>query len=128
LVVATDIDPVALACAAAHADLDGHAVAIHCSSEAPDHWGERFDLVVANILEEPLRVLASALCTAVLPGGILLLSGFTRLQIPALRLLYEKQGLELERHCSAGEWALLAFAKVSAHAQQTDTKEPRQRR
>ncbi len=29
---------------------------LRLSAEAPDHWGARFDVVVANILEEPLRV------------------------------------------------------------------------
>jgi len=55
--------------------------------------GPRFDLVVANILEEPLRQLASALSNALAPGGALLLSGFTRPQTPALRVLYERAGL-----------------------------------
>jgi ribosomal protein L11 methyltransferase len=110
LVVATDIDPVALARARAHADLDGHTVEIRFSSEAPDHWGARFDLVVANILEAPLQALAPALCRALLPGGLLLLSGFTRLQIPALRMLYERVGLRFEGHSSLEEWAALTFA------------------
>jgi 2-polyprenyl-3-methyl-5-hydroxy-6-metoxy-1,4-benzoquinol methylase len=109
LIVATDIDPVALSCAQAHADLDAHPVQIHFTSEGPDHWGSRFDLVVANILEEPLRILAPALCRTLLPGGILLLSGFTRLQVPALRVLYENAGLSLFRRSSLDGWALLTF-------------------
>jgi len=109
LIVATDIDPVALDCARAHSDLDAHPVAIQFSAAAPDHWGARFDLVVANILEETLRALAPALCRALSPGGILLLSGFTRLQIPALRVLYEGAGLSLYRQSNADEWALLTF-------------------
>jgi ribosomal protein L11 methyltransferase len=109
LIVATDIDPVALDCAQAHSDLDSHPVAIQFCADAPDHWGSRFDLVVANILEETLRVLAPALCRALSPGGILLLSGFTRLQIPAMRVLYEGAGLTFDRQSSTEEWALLAF-------------------
>ncbi len=108
-VVATDIDPVALACAKAHADLDAHPVEIHCSSAAPDHWGPRFGVVVANILEEPLRALAPALCRALSPQGVLLISGFTRPQTPALRVLYENHGLTLQRLSNADEWVLLAF-------------------
>jgi ribosomal protein L11 methyltransferase len=109
LIVATDIDPVALECARAHSELDAHHTTIQFSAEAPDHWGARFDLVVANILEETLRILAPALCRALSPGGILLLSGFTRLQIPAVRVLYEGAGMTMQRQSSAGEWALLAF-------------------
>jgi ribosomal protein L11 methyltransferase len=115
-IVATEIDPVALSCAKAHADLDAHPVQIHFTSEAPDHWGSRFDLVVANILEEPLRILAPALCRTLLPGGILLLSGFTRLQVPALRVLYENAGLSLFRCSSLDGWALLTFtSKQGVH-------------
>ncbi len=108
-IVATDIDPVALACARAHAQLDGGPLEIQFASENPDHWGPRFGVVVANILEEPLRALAPALRRALAPQGILLISGFTRVQIPALRVLYESNGLTLQRQSAAGDWALLAF-------------------
>ncbi len=109
LVVATDIDPVALACARAHAQLDAHPLEIHFTSENPDRWGPRFGVVVANILEEPLRALAPALARALAPHGVLLISGFTRPQIPALRVLYENNGLTLQRLSGADDWALLAF-------------------
>jgi ribosomal protein L11 methyltransferase len=109
-IVGTDIDPVALSSANAHSDLDAHAVEIHFGSETPDHWGPRFHLVVANILEAPLRLLAPALCRALMPGGVLLLGGFTRLQVPALRLLYENAGLTFVRHSYLDEWSLLMFA------------------
>jgi ribosomal protein L11 methyltransferase len=110
MIVGTDIDPVALSRAQAHADLDAHPVAIQFGSEAPDHWGARFDLVVANILEAPLHTLAPALCRALVPGGLLLVSGFMRRQSPALRVLYERAGLIFEGNSSLDEWAALTFA------------------
>ena len=109
-VVGTDIDPAALASASAHAALDAHKVEIHYSTAAPDHWGARFDLVVANILEAPLRSLAPALGRALKPGGILLLSGFTRMQMPALRVVYEALDLRYIRHSDLDEWILLMLA------------------
>jgi ribosomal protein L11 methyltransferase len=114
LVVGTDIDRVALAAARAHAQLDEHPTAIQFGGEAPDHWGACFDLVVANILEAPLRNLAPALCRALGPGGILLVSGFTRPQMPALQVAYEKAGLACRGHSSLDEWALLTFASPLA--------------
>jgi len=118
-VAATDIDPAAVACAKAHAEmdfLDWHGAAtgtrqfnIHFGADAPDHWGARFDLIVANILEAPLRSLAPALCRALLPGGVLLISGFTRPQVPALRLVYETAGLQSAGDFSLDEWVLLKF-------------------
>jgi ribosomal protein L11 methyltransferase len=112
LVVGTDIDPVALSCAKAHADLDAQPVEIQFGSEAPDHWGARFDLVVVNILEAALQTLAPALCRALVPGGVLLMSGVTRQQTPALRVLYESAGLTLAGNSSLDEWALLTFAST----------------
>jgi ribosomal protein L11 methyltransferase len=108
-VAGTDIDATALAVARAHGDLDSHPIGIHFGSESPDHWGAHFDLVVANILEAPLRDLAPALSRALRPEGVLLLSGFTRLQVPALRLHYEHEGLEFIRQAHLDEWALLMF-------------------
>lgn len=131
-VVGTDIDPAAVACAKAHAELDevgspggpatdpaarsGAAIGVGASlaniylgAEAPDHWGARFDLVVANILEAPLHALAPALCRALLPGGVLLISGFTRPQAPALRLTYESAGLRSAGDFTLNDWVLLRF-------------------
>jgi len=109
LIVATDIDPLALSCAQAHSALDAHAVDIQFSREAPDHWGARFDLVVANILEAPLRGLATQLSRALLPTGLLLLSGFTRPQTPALRVFYAGAGVTFVRESHLDEWSLLMF-------------------
>jgi ribosomal protein L11 methyltransferase len=108
-IVGTDIDPAALSCARSHAALDHHPVAIELTSEAPDSGGSRFDLIVANILEAPLRSLAPALSRALAPGGLLLLSGFTRPQVPALRVVYESGGLTTRGQSSLGEWVLLIF-------------------
>jgi ribosomal protein L11 methyltransferase len=110
-IVGTDIDPLALSSATAHSDLDTHPVQIHFSDKPPDHWGDWFDLVVANILEGPLQHLATALSGALVPGGVLLLSGFTRPQTPALRVLYEKAGVTFVRESCLEEWAMLMFER-----------------
>jgi ribosomal protein L11 methyltransferase len=106
-VVATDIDPVALAAARANAALDGADIEV--SDRAPDSWGPSFDLVVANILEGPLRELAPALARALAPGGALLLSGFTSLQLPGLRVAFASQGLRGGTESVLEEWALLHY-------------------
>jgi ribosomal protein L11 methyltransferase len=110
-VVGTDIDADALASAEAHACLDNHVVPIELSTAPPDHWGARFDLVVANILAEPLRDLASSLHRALRPAGTLLLSGFTRPQTPSLRVLYESLGLTFTTESHLEDWALLRFER-----------------
>jgi ribosomal protein L11 methylase PrmA len=82
---------------------------IHFGSEPPDHWGARFELVVANILEAPLHALAPALCRALSPGGVLLISGFTRPQAPALRLAYGAARLKSAGDFALDDWVLLKF-------------------
>jgi ribosomal protein L11 methyltransferase len=115
-IVGTDIDPTALACARAHAALDeragvaGHAIDIHFSADSPDYWGARFDLIVANILEQPLRELAPALSRAIRKEGVLLLSGFMRPQTPALRVHYEAAGFAFVSDSCEDGWALLRFS------------------
>jgi ribosomal protein L11 methyltransferase len=130
-VVGTDIDAAAVACAKAHAGLDevgstggpaaggGAAIGggaslanIYFGAAEPDDWGARFDLVVANILEAPLHVMAPALCRALLPGGVLLICGFTRPQAPALRLTYQTAGLQSVDDFTLDDWVLLKFARA----------------
>jgi ribosomal protein L11 methyltransferase len=116
-IVATDIDALALESAQAHAKLDrtwmGDTIPeIELSRELPNHWGPRFDLIVANILEGPLRSLAPALDGALTPGGTLLLSGFTRLQVPMLRTVYESLGLSLISESTLDEWVILEWKKI----------------
>jgi ribosomal protein L11 methyltransferase len=111
-VAGTDIDSRALLVASTLSDLDPHPVPIHFGAEPPDFWGPRFDLVVANILQEPLRALAPAIARSLKPGGVLLLSGFTPLQTPALRVLYESAPLTFRREAHLDEWALLMFERA----------------
>lgn len=106
-VVGTDIDPAAVACAQAHAALDSHPHAIHFGDQAPDHWGACFDLVVANILLSPLMELAARLGRAMVPEGVLLLSGITRPETPALRLAYQRVGMRVRSESHLEGWALL---------------------
>lgn len=110
-VVATDIDPVALQAARAHAALDVGAPTIMIEDRAPDAWGPRFELVVANILEAPLSLLAPPLCSSLAAGGTLVLSGFTPAQAPALRLRYESLGLSDVRHSTLERWSLLTMRR-----------------
>ncbi|EXI92555.1 MAG: Ribosomal protein L11 methyltransferase [Candidatus Accumulibacter sp. BA-94] len=71
-VVGVDIDPQAVVAARDNAAANGVAARFQ---ESADQLGGQFDIVVANILANPLRVLAPALCSHLRPGGLLALSG-----------------------------------------------------
>ena len=113
-VVGTDVDPLALEWAQQLCDLDGSAVEALLTAAPPDTWGPRFELVVANILQGPLEQLAPQICAALAPGGDLLLSGFTPIQVPPLRLVYERHGLRFVQEARLGEWSLLRFQRPAS--------------
>ena len=83
VVAGTDVDPQAIAASRANAERNG-VVATFALPDAsggalhaalPAAAGGRYDVVVANILANPLRLLAPALAARVRPGGAIVLSG-----------------------------------------------------
>ncbi len=71
-VVGVDIDEKAVEAAGSNAEGNGVEIELR-QSDRP--VGERFDLVIANILTNPLCALAPAIAACVAPGGRLALSG-----------------------------------------------------
>lgn len=106
-VAGTDIDEESLVAARRNATLDDNSSPIHFENSLPDHWGPRFGLVVANILEAPIRELSKALVASLCTEGQLLLSGFTRAQSPGLCILYKSLGLKVLSESESKGWAML---------------------
>ena len=73
---AVDIDEAAIEAARANADVNHVSV----RTGLPDGVVGRYDLVLANILASPLKVLAPLLCSKVAPGGSLVLAGILERQ------------------------------------------------
>lgn len=106
LVHAIDIDPVAVGVAQTNVERNGVQARVRCASPHEQLSSVQFDLVVANILAQPLKLLAPLLWSRVRPGGGLILSGLlTRqqdelieayrvcdLERPTLRVLGERAG------------------------------------
>lgn len=84
-VAGVDIDPQAVAAARANAERNGVTATFADSAQALD--GE-YDVVVANILSNPLRVLAPAICGHVRSGGKLALSGILAEQAEEIIAIY----------------------------------------
>lgn len=72
-VLGCDIDPAAVSASEANAARNGVTAARWCDSR--EQIDGVFDIVVANILTNPLCVLAPGICSHVRPGGRLALSG-----------------------------------------------------
>ena len=88
-VVGTDVDPQALSASRANALRNGVAAAFVTVDRLR---GERipFDVVVANILANPLVLLAPALARRVRPGGRIVLSGILEAQAAAVSTAYRR--------------------------------------
>ena len=81
---AVDIDPDAVRATLDNAQANG--VQLH--SGLPDQAQGQYDVVLANILATPLKVLAPLLCARVAPGGHLVLAGILSRQADELRQAY----------------------------------------
>jgi ribosomal protein L11 methyltransferase len=116
LVLASDIDPVAVATAAANVEANGLAGRVACI-EAPgfEHEdliaGAPYDLVFANILKGPLIDLAPAMARYVAPAGKVILSGILHEQADDVIAAYEAQGFCRETRDEHAEWTTLVLAR-----------------
>lgn len=73
--------------------------------------GQQFDIVIANILAQPLREMAEDIINAVSPNHMLILSGFLGIQVADLEKAYERMGkarqFRQETDMKDGEWVSL---------------------
>jgi ribosomal protein L11 methyltransferase len=65
---------------------------------------DRFDIVVANILLEPILAMLTPLHTAIVPGGAVVLSGILTAEIPRLRAGLLTHRWRMTRQVSQEEW------------------------
>lgn len=71
--------------------------------------GEEYDLILANILAEPLVNMAPAVVSRLKKGGALVLSGLLIIQADKVASAYEAQGLPAPRRKVSGEWSALIW-------------------
>ena len=70
-----------------------------------------YDLIVMNILAEPLLRLAADADAHLASEGVLVLSGILSWQEPPLREAYASLGLELTSRLQVGDWVTLLWQK-----------------
>ena len=117
-VLASDIDPPSVQVARENARLNeaGHLVqAIRATGFSAPEFAERgpFDLVLANILANPLRQLAGPMARHLAPSALVILSGLLTPQAAGVIAAYRARGLVPVRHLRIEGWSslLLRHAK-----------------
>ena len=118
-VLASDIDEVAVDVARANAAANNLADRLICVEAAGfDHpeLASRapFDLVLANILKQPLIDLSPEMARHVSPGGKIILSGILGDQGQDVIAAYEAAGFALDRRDDLGEWVTLTMTRRPA--------------
>ncbi len=115
-VLASDIDPVAIAVARENLRLNGVAAEVQ-AIVAPGLAAHVFlarspyDLIVANILAGPLVTLAPTIRRLMAPGGNVILSGLLVQQRARILAAYRGQGLRLVGDIRRGEWLTMTFER-----------------
>ena len=68
-----------------------------------------YDVILANILARPLRLMAANLTRHLAPNGQLILSGLLTSQVNWVMQAYLARGMHLKRHIIIGEWSCLVL-------------------
>ena len=118
-VAAGDIDPVAVNAARANAALNGAAPwvrpvvargVLHPALTA----GAPYDLIFANILARPLRLLAPSICALASNSADIVLSGLLARDAPGVLTAYAAQGFALARRIELEGWVTLLVRQHGA--------------
>jgi ribosomal protein L11 methyltransferase len=117
LVIASDIDRVAVDVAEANVAINGLQGRVECIEAAGlEHprlaAAGPYDLIFANILKGPLIELAPAISEALATGGRAILSGLLVVQAEAVTEAYVMAGLCLQNRNDIGEWSTLELQKL----------------
>lgn len=102
-ITGVDIDPQAVSASRDNATANGVIATFHEPDAAPVAPG---DVVVANILANPLRVLAPLICSLAKPGGRIVLSGILTDQAESVREAYRPH-VEFEAPLEEEGWVCL---------------------
>lgn len=109
---AVDIDPQALEATRRNADANGVGKRINAGLPSMLSVATQCDLMLANILCEPLLQLAPTFADLIRPDGKLVMSGVLVEQIDSIRLGYN-EWFDFDQIESQDDWALLVASKRS---------------
>jgi ribosomal protein L11 methyltransferase len=111
-VLASDIDPLSVLIARDNARLNGTrnlVHTIHATGLSAPQFAQHgpFDLVLANILANPLRQMATPMARHLAPSAVVILSGLLPHQAQSVIAAYRARGLVLVRHIQIEGWSSL---------------------
>ncbi len=114
-VLASDIDPLSVEITRENAAVNGVAGLVSAVEAAgfdhPAIRGRLFQLVVANILADPLKRLARDVRRQTVPGARVVLSGILSAQAPSVLAAYRAQDFVRERVVAREGWSTLVLAR-----------------
>lgn len=116
VILATDIDPIAVTTTMENANDNGVGAQIHAiEATGLDHAEiaarAPYDLIVANILAGPLTELAPSMGEVAQPGAHAILSGILNTQADGVIAAYDAAGFGLVDHLKRKEWTTLVLRK-----------------
>ena len=111
-----DVDPVAVAVANANARLNGvgvlcRAIVSRGVENAALREAALYDLVFANILAKPLRLLAPSLAAVISADGDAIVSGLLLADVPGVLASWRAQGFDLAERIELEGWASLRLRR-----------------
>lgn len=104
-----DIDPVAIANSRENRELNEVTHLELLVGDIKKVRGEKFDLIMANILAEPLIAMAPVITAALKPKGCLILGGILASQAQAVSDAYRQCGLAEPRILAQDEWRAIVW-------------------
>jgi ribosomal protein L11 methyltransferase len=119
--LASDIDPLSVRVARDNARLNGVGnlvETIRATGFSAPEFARRgpFDLVLANILANPLRQMATPMARHLAPSALVVLSGLLPHQAQSVIAAYRTRGLVLERHIQIEGWSSLLLRNAGSNA------------
>lgn len=104
-VIGTDIDPQALLASEQNAQLNQVTLELYLPEEMPDI---KADVLIANILFNPLKMLAPQFLSLIRPQGELVMSGILNEQSAPLIEHFTQLGIDFVSNNSKEDWSLVA--------------------
>lgn len=107
--MAVDIDVLAVENTEENKIINGVVDAVEVAEGSADYTEEKFDVVLANILAEPLKMLCPDILARRKEDGCLVLSGLLESQADSVEAVYREAGMPEARRVIQGEWAALIW-------------------